>query len=346
MRVAEFDAILNADDVATVETVEVADTIEDIIEDIIAKELELYDRIGADEFVIYLYNSNYDEDTKRAITEAVNEKFKKDNTPTKGVITKEVWDVPMPSNKAILTNKKVDMQMYSAIKLESNFGGRVANMNSRYIYKAKLWNNQLEVTNEDGTTEIVDLREGKEKLPIIAHKLGMSVSTFRSKLKALMHKDIGLFEIGMNENGEVFYNINYAKDGKYYVTIPSDILEKLVYTANSNMIKLYILLKYHLTEVVRDAEGNFKELKNIRKQMTYDYMMEQIGLSAKTNRKRVLTMLEDLVHKGLIKMYEIKTPITTIDKATNSERVLTVKGYEYELTTYEEWCKHCTITKG
>ncbi len=260
--------------------------------------------------------------------------------------TPKAWNVPIPSSKELMTNKSVDYQLLSEILLNSYFGGRENNMDTRYIYKVKLWDNQLEVTDEnENVIEVVELRDGDKKLPLIANKLGMSLSTFKRKLNALLKTDLGLFEIGMNESGAVFYNINYAKDGKYYITIPSDILEKLVITANTNMIKLYVLLTYHLTEPVLNPDGTFKELKYIRKQMTYDFMMEQIGLSAKTNRKIVLTMLEDLCHKGLLRAYEITTPIQTVDKKTNKIITMSVKGYEYSLTTYNEWVEHCNMTK-
>lgn len=332
-----FDDVEVVDTIDTVEVVEIVPTIDTTIEDIITKELEVYNRLGADDYAMYLvFDTSYSDDIKEAIKQAIEVQYKKDNTPTKGVITKDIWDVPIPSNKDILTNKNVDMIHLGAVLLDSNYGGS-NNMNSRYIYKAKLWNNKLEVTNEDGTTEVIDLYEGKDKLPVIAHKLGMSLATFRRRLKALLDTKLGLFEVGINADGEVFYKINYAKDNKYYVTIPSDVLEYLITVCNSNMIKFYILFKYNLTKVIKDDKGNFVRTENIRKQMTYDYLLENIGYSAKLNRKKVAIMIDGLISLGLIKHYEIDTPIQTIDKKTNKIKTLTVKGYEYELVDYDVW---------
>lgn len=312
------------------------------MEDIIKEQLEIYERIGADDYVVYLHNSNFDKATKDAIKEAVNNKFKEEYTPKKGVITKEVWDVPMPSYKDIIMNKDIDYQLLSNIMLKSNFGGRVNNMDNRYIYKVKLWDNKIELDNG----EVVNLMDGKHKLPIIANELGMSLSTFKRKLKALMDTKLGLIEIGINESGDVFYNIKYAKDGKYYVTIPSDVLEYLITVCNSNMIKFYILFRYNLTEPIFNEDGTFKELRYIKKQMTYDYLLENIGYSTKLNRKKVLTMIDGLISLGLLKAYEIDTPIQTIDKKTNQIKTLTVKGYEYELVKYDVWRENRHIKKA
>lgn len=241
------------------------------------------------------------------------------NTPKKGIVTKEVWDVPIPTHKDIMMSD-LDYQFLGAVLLNSNYGGKANNMyGERFIYKNKLW-----------------ALDDEENVPKIAKELKISESTFKRRVKTLLNVKLGIVEICNNEDGEIFYKIKYATDYKYFITIKSDMLDRLITSTNSNMIKLYALMHYNLTESVMAEDGTYS-YKYIRKQMTYEYMAENIGLVKGTNRKRFKTMLESLALLGYIKIYEIDTPIRKIDKATNTEKVLTVKGYEYELCTYDEW---------
>lgn len=241
------------------------------------------------------------------------------NTPKKGIVTKEIWDVPIPTHKDIMMSD-LDYQFLGAVLLNSNYGGKANNMyGERFIYKNKLW-----------------ALDDEENVPKIAKELKISESTFKRRVKTLLNVKLGIVEICNNEDGEIFYKIKYATDYKYFITIKSDMLDRLITSTNSNMIKLYALMHYNLTESVMAEDGTYS-YKYIRKQMTYEYMAENIGLVKGTNRKRFKTMLESLALLGYIKIYEIDTPIRKIDKATNTEKVLTVKGYEYELCTYEEW---------
>lgn len=243
------------------------------------------------------------------------------NTPKKGIVTKEVWDVPIPTHKDIMMSD-LDYQFLGAVLLNSNYGGKANNMyGERFIYKNKLW-----------------ALDDEENVPKIAKELKISQSTFKRRIKTLLNVKLGIVEICNNEDGEIFYKIKYATDYKYFITIKSDMLDELVTSTNSNMIKLYALMHYNLTESVMAEDGTYS-YKYIRKQMTYDYMLEQIGYAKSLNRNKVKTMLNSLRKLGFIKIYEIDTPIRKIDKATNTEKVLTVKGFEYELCTYEEWLK-------
>lgn len=251
--------------------------------------------------------------------EDLNKIWFEENTPQKGVITKEIWDVPIPTHKKIMMSD-LDYQFLGSVILNSNYGGKANNMyGERFIYKDKLW-----ALDDD------------ENIPKIAAELKISLSTFKRKVKALLNADLGVVEICINEGGDVFYKIKYATDYKYFITIKSDMLEMLISSTNSNIIKLYSLMCYNLTEAVQKEDGSY-EYKHIRKQMTYEYMAENIGLKKGTNRKRFKTMLDSLALLGFIKIYEIDTPIRKVDKKTNIEKVLFVKGFEYELCTYDEW---------
>lgn len=260
--------------------------------------------------------------------EDLNKIWFEENTPQKGVITKEIWDVPIPTHKKIMMSD-LDYQFLGSVILNSNYGGKANNMyGERFIYKDKLW-----ALDDD------------ENIPKIAAELKISLSTFKRKVKALLNADLGVVEICINEGGDVFYKIKYATDYKYFITIKSDMLEELVASTNSNIIKIYSLMCYNLTEAVQKEDGSY-EYKHIRKQMTYEYMLEQIGYAKSLNRKKVSTMLNSLRKLGFIKIYEIDTPVRKIDKKTNTEKVLFVKGYEYELCTYDEWVEINKINKN
>ena len=58
-------------------------------------------------------------------------------TYKKGEITKEVFNLPMPSSKDFLNNKNVNVKTYGAIMLKSNWGGKFLNQTDRYLYKNK-----------------------------------------------------------------------------------------------------------------------------------------------------------------------------------------------------------------
>lgn len=267
---------------------------------------------------------------EREKTETKNrlEQWVEENTPKKGIITKEIWDVPIPTHKDIMMSD-LDYQFLAKILLDSNNGGKANNMyGERFIYKNKLW-----------------ALDDEENVPKIAKDLKISESTFKRRIKTLLNVKLGIVEIGNNAEGEIFYKIKYDTDGRYFITIKSDMLEELITSTNSNMIKLYSLMWYNLTESEKVEDGKYK-YKYIRKQMTYDYMLEQIGYAKSLNRNKVKTMLNSLRKLGFIKIYEIDTPIRKIDKATNTEVILTVKGYEYELCTYEEWLDMDKIGKN
>lgn len=262
-----------------------------------------------------------DEEVLTTLADMVDQLYQQHHLPKKGVITKEVWDVPMPSAKKYMQNKKLDYQFLGAVMLQSNYGGKVNNsMKERFIYKNKLYS----------------IKDG-EKIPTIASELGISRATFFKKVKRLIDVDMGLVEVGHNEDGEIFYKINYATDNKHYVTIPSDILEYLVKCTNSNILKFYILFLYNLTEPIFNELGDFVGTKRIRKQMTYEYLVLNCGLSPSRSRKDIHMWIDLLVSVGLLNAYEIEKPIRKPNLQTGMEEVLTVKGYEYELTTYEEW---------
>lgn len=225
------------------------------------------------------------------------EQYMEENTPKKGVITKEFWDVPMPSHNGYLNNKDVNLNVYGGLMLQSNYGGIYNTEAQRYIYKNKLNNEEL------------------------ANMCNISESTVKrafNKLKKAKIEDKEPLITTENTPNGIVYKLNYAVDDKYYVTIPNDILQYLIKTSNNTMIKLYIFFKVQL------ANGS--------KKMQREFIANAIGYSTK-NLKDISLMTNDLVAKGLITKTEER--VVFYDEVRDREIPKTI--ITYGLTTDEEW---------
>lgn len=239
-------------------------------------------------------------ETKNAI-----DKWVEENTPKKGIVTKEVWNVPIPSHNDYIKNKDVDFSIYSGLSLVSKYGGKANNMETqRYIYKNAL-----------------DFKE-------VADVCNVSESTVKRALNKLKKVKIDgnfvtLVSAENTPNG-VVYKLNYGVDDKYYVTIPNNTLQYLIDTSNSNMIKLYVFFKVQL------ANGS--------KEMQREFIADALGFkrNSKIMLDKISNMTTDLVAKGLITKTERREVF--YDEKTNREIPKTL--IRYELTTYEQWVAH------
>lgn len=150
----------------------------------------------------------------------------------------------------------------------------------------------------------------------IANTMKVSQRTVNRNINALIKT--GLVEAINTENG-VVYKFNYKKDDKYFVEIENDIMKELIHTS-TNVIATYVLMKYHL--------------KDSPKQMTQEYIAEEIGLG-KTCRAMVRQITKILAKLGLI----------IIHKRFEQVSVMTEKGLKvipkeiliYELVDYDDW---------
>lgn len=228
-----------------------------------------------------------------------------DNTPKKGVVTTEVWNVPIPSHNDYIKNKDVDYLIYSELSVNSKYGGKANNMETqRYIYKNAL-----------------DYKE-------VADVCNVSESTVKrafSRLKKVKVDGnfVTLISTENTPNG-IVYKLNYGVDDKYYVTIPNNTLQYLIDTSNSNMIKLYVFFKVQL------ANGS--------KEMQREFIADALGFNTSNIKMldKVSNMTKDLMAKGLL----TKTERVEFfyDEKTNREIPKTL--IRYSLTTYEQWVTH------
>lgn len=233
------------------------------------------------------------------------DKWVEENTPKKGAVTKEVWNVPIPSHNDYINNKDVDYSVYSGLSLISNYGGKANNMETqRYIYKNAL-----------------DFKE-------VADVCNVSESTVKRALNKLKKVKIDgnfvtLISTENTPNG-VVYKLNYGVDDKYYVTIPNNILQYLIDTSNSNMIKLYVFFKVQL------AKGS--------KEMQREFIADALGFKrdSKIMLDKISNMTTDLVAKGLI----TKSERIEVFYDEKNNREIPKKLIRYELTTYEQWVEH------
>ena len=210
------------------------------------------------------------------------------------------YNVPISSHKADITNKNNDYRLVGLMTIDSKYN---ENETDRYIYE-----------NNIDYEAIADA---------IKTKSTNKTKAVKTKIGAMAKAADSLIEKVSTDNG-IAYKIRYSTDNKYYVSINSQMIKRLSTSTNDNMIRLYIIMCV--------------QLQNGRKQLTYEWLAEQMGLSTNGGRYRttLATLTEDLALLGFIKKYEVSR--TVLDKNTNSKYVN--KTYDYELATYEEWKQH------
>lgn len=174
-------------------------------------------------------------------------------------------------------------------------------------------------SNYNSSDEFDDRRylyKNKLDLKEMENTMKISQRTIKSRINMLIKTD--LVETVQTEDGLV-YKFNYKKDDKYFVEIENDILKQLCHTS-SNVIATYILMKYHL----RDGA----------KQMTREFIAEEIGLSSSSERL-VTDITKVLAKLGLIAIYEHykQIDVATKDGTRNGVKKVNV----YELISYDDW---------
>lgn len=251
----------------------------------------------------------------------------KENSPTaKGSgDPNKIFPVSMPSHFDYLGNDNVDMKVYGAMMLNSNHGGKANNQyGERYLYMNKL----KDIKGFDDEGNRIKIK-------------GLSESTLKRHIVKLRKVKIGesdpLITVENTPNG-IVYKLNYAttvKDqhgentkDRYFVEIPSDIMNDLVITSKDGVIKTYILLNVLLKD---HPEG---------KEIQREYIASIIGVEDEGTISKYTT---DLVKKGLI--YKEERRSTDYDQ--KKDKIEYKTHTKYKLVDPEDYRKYNkAIKKG
>lgn len=215
----------------------------------------------------------------------------------------KILKLPINSSKENMQNKKCNYKTLAIMTLYSNRTPNEVSLDKgyeelyRYLYENKIRDNILEI----------------EKL---SHN---KQDTIFRNIRKLAKLNNGLITVANSSNGIIYY-INYrSAEGGDYVIIEEDILKYLIDTGNSNVIKVYILLKY----LCRKG----------KKAITNEYIADQIGLSSKSHKniQTVINIIKSLVNNKLIKKTKDKGVKFNDDKCKYKEI------NEYEIIGYKEW---------
>ena len=245
---------------------------------------------------------------------------KVESKTTINVNEKEGWNCPM--NTEYIKDKNMDYETLGLITLYSNYKGEVVCEEEglsiseveyhRYIY-------------ERGSNSINSNMRNMEKISKNKRR------NIKRNIKKLTECNNKVVEVCSDINGNIYYKINpYANSNEgmgKFVVINNKMLEYLIHTGNSNMIKTYCMIKILLWDD--------KNKCYIERQLTREFLLKQIGLSESGKNITMMgNILKSLVANGFIKRKKI-----THVKEINGESIVKT-NYIYELTTDDEWFKY------
>ena len=245
---------------------------------------------------------------------------KAENKTTININQKEGWNCPM--NTEYIKDKKMDYETLGLITLYSNYKGEVVCDNEglsiseveyhRYIY-------------EKGNNSINSNMKNMEKISKNKRR------NIKRNIKKLTECNNKVVEVCSDINGNIYYKINpYANSNEgmgKFVVINNKMLEYLIHTGNSNMMKTYCMI----TVLLWDDKNKCY----IKRQITRDFLLKQIGLSnCEKNLQQMTDILKSLTANNFIKR-EKNVNVTEV----NGEGVVRVM-YTYELVDDEEWFKY------
>ena len=245
---------------------------------------------------------------------------KAESKTTININEKEGWNCPM--NTEYIKDKKMDYETLGLITLYSNYksetvceeeGLSISDVEyHRYIY-------------EKGSNSINSNMKNMEKISKNKRR------NIKRNIKKLTECNNRVVEVCSDINGNIYYKINpYANSdegmGKF-VVINNKMLEYLIHTGNSNMIKTYCMIKVLLWDD--------KNKCYVKRQLTREFLLKQIGLSESGKN---ITMMGDIL-KSLVANGFVKREKVTHVKKINGENIVKT-NYIYELTTDDEWFKY------
>ncbi len=142
--------------------------------------------------------------------------------------TEKIWRVPMPTKEIVMKDKNFNYNILAKTMLESNRNQDSKELfrdaEKRYIYKNKFVPNVKDYFLEGD--------------------FSMSKKTFEKHWRYIRKVDFDIVRAENSYNG-IVYKLNYKdSDGRKFVEVPSDILQKLIECTNLNVLKIYLVLLY------------------------------------------------------------------------------------------------------
>ena len=186
------------------------------------------------------------------------------------------YNVPMNSSKENMKNRNCDYKTLAIMSLYSKFTPIEKQIedgvDEQYIY---LYRNKI-LESKDEIEEI-----SKWKIKTVLNNMRKITMLNSNLITSMVYEDCG-YE-------ETYYMIDYSdEEGKEYVTIEKNILKILINIGNSDLIKIYILIKYLSRE-------------NARK-ISREYLAQEIGIEnpSKSVLDRISKITSSLAKAGLI----------------------------------------------
>lgn len=186
------------------------------------------------------------------------------------------YNVPMNSSKENMKNRNCDYKTLAIMSLYSKFTPIEKQIedgvDEQYIY---LYRNTI-LESKDEIEEI-----SKWKIKTVLNNMRKITMLNSNLITSMVYEDCG-YE-------ETYYMIDYSdEEGKEYVTIEKNILKILINIGNSDLIKIYILIKYLSRE-------------NARK-ISREYLAQEIGIEnpSKSVLDRISKITSSLAKAGLI----------------------------------------------
>lgn len=237
-----------------------------------------------------------DDDDEIEIVKIISDKGEKNYIELKRKVVK----LPMPTANEILKDRKVDLKTYSLMVLYSNCQTKKQREEVEELYRYLYYNKII-----DNSEEIEELSKWK-------------LDTIKRNIKKLAKLENKLVIADRTKEGKIVYYINYSdEDGRKFIPIEEPILKILTACTNSNVIKVYLFLRYYCNHKQKTTKDN-------KWMITREYICEKVGI------KNVCTITD---------MTDFLADMDLINKFNTHENVdgRVVDHNYYNIVSYEEY---------
>lgn len=237
-----------------------------------------------------------DEVEEIEIIKIINDKGEKNYIELKRKVVK----LPMPTENEILKDRKVDLKTYSLMVLYSNCQTKEQREEVEEMYRFLYYNKII-----DNSEEMEELSKWK-------------LDTIKRNIKKLAKLENRLVMADRTKDGKIVYYINYSdNNGRKFIPVEEPILKILTACTNSNVIKVYLFLRYY-------CDYKQKTTKDNKWMITREYICEKVGMK---NVCTITNMTDFLADMDLINKFNTHENIdgTVIDH-----------NY-YNIVSYEEY---------